>query len=193
MERCSGMKPTDKPTVLVVEDKERLRELYGRWLSETYRVVTARSATEALDVFDDSIDVVLLDRRMPDASGDDVLAEMRSSETDVRIAMVTAVEPTDDVVDLGFDEYLCKPVDAETLRDLVARLVQRAEFDTRVNRQFVVVRKIALLEKYMTDAELESSEAYEKLRREYDDLKTDLVDTVDDLLHEDLGAVIAGY
>ena len=88
----------DKPTVLLVEDEERLRELYGGWLSKAHRVVTARNATEALDVFDDSIDVVLLDRRMPDASSDDVLAEMRSSETDVRIAMVTAVEPTDDVV-----------------------------------------------------------------------------------------------
>jgi DNA-binding response OmpR family regulator len=187
------MKSSNKPTVLVVEDNERLRELYGRWLSETHRVVTARSATEALDVFDDLIDLVLLDRRMPDASGDGVLAEMRGFEADVRIAMVTAVEPTDDVVDLGFDEYLCKPVDAETLRDLVARLVQRAEFGTRVNRQFVVARKIALLEKYMTDAELEASEAYEELRREYDDLNTDLVDTVDDLSHEDLGAVIGGH
>ena len=193
MGRWSGMNSADKPTVLVVEDNERLRELYGRWLSEAHRVVTARNATEALDVFDDSIDVVLLDRRMPDAPGDDVLAGMRSSETDVRIAMVTAVEPRDDVVDLGFDEYLCKPVDAETLRALVARLVQRAEFGTRVNRQFVVARKIALLEKYMTDAELESSEAYEELRREYDDLNTDLVDTVDDLSHEDLGVVIAGH
>lgn len=45
----------------------------------------------------------------------------------------------------------------------------------------------------MTDAELESSEAYEELRREYDDLNTDLVDTVDDLSHEDLGAVIGGH
>ena len=187
------MKSSDKPTVLVVEDKERLRELYGGWVSEAYEVVTARTAEEALDVFDDSIDVVLLDRRMPDASGDDILAEMRGSETDVRIAMVTAVEPTDDVVNLGFDEYLCKPVDAETLRDLVTRLVQRAEFGTRVNRQFVVARKIALLEKHMTDAELEVSEAYEELRREYDDLNTDLVDTVDDLSHEDLGAVIGGH
>jgi DNA-binding response OmpR family regulator len=90
------MKSSDKPTVLVVEDKERLRELYGGWVSEAYEVVTARTAEEALDVFDDSIDVVLLDRRMPDASGDDILAEMRGSETDVRIAMVTAIEPTDE-------------------------------------------------------------------------------------------------
>jgi hypothetical protein len=62
-----------------------------------------------------------------------------------------------------------------------------------VNRQFVVARKIALLEKHMTDAELEVSEAYEELRREYDDLNTDLVDSVDDLSHEDLGAVIGGH
>ena len=179
--------------VLVVEDNEQLSELYEGWLSETYEVLTAGNAEEALGMFDDTIDVVLLDRRMPGTSGDSVLSEMRAAAADVRIALVTAVEPAEDVVNLGFDEYLCKPVDAETLRDLVARLVRRGEFGAGLTRQFAVARKIALLEEHMTASELEASDAYEELKREYDGLDADLVSAVDDLSHEELGAVIAGH
>ena len=179
--------------VLVVEDNEQLSELYEGWLSETYEVLTAGNAEEALGMFDDTIDVVLLDRRMPGTSGDSVLSEMRAAAADVRIALVTAVEPAEDVVNLGFDEYLCKPVDAETLRDLVARLVRRGEFGAGLTRQFAVARKIALLEEHMTASELEESDAYEELKHEYDGLDADLVSAVDDLSHEELGAVIAGH
>jgi DNA-binding response OmpR family regulator len=179
--------------VLVVEDNEQLSQLYAGWLSETYEVITAGSAEEALGMLDDTIDVVLLDRRMPGTSGDRVLPEMRAAAADVRIALVTAVEPAEDVVKLGFDEYLCKPVDAETLRDLVGRLVRRGEFGAGLTRQFAVARKIALLEEHLSASELEESEAYEELKREYNGLNADLVSAVDDLSHEDLGAVIAGH
>ena len=182
-----------RSTVLVVEDSEQLSQLYAGWLSETYEVMTAGSAEEALGMLDDTVDVVLLDRRMPGTSGDRVLPEMRAAATDVRIALVTAVEPTEDVVNLGFDEYLCKPVDAETLRDLVARFVRRGEFGAGLTRQFAVARKVALLEEHMTASELEESEAYEELKREYDGLDADLVSAVNDLSHEELGAVIAGH
>lgn len=38
------------------------------------------------------------------------------------IGMVTAVEPTMDIVDLPFDDYIVKPVDRETLLDLLKHL-----------------------------------------------------------------------
>ena len=182
-----------RPKVLVVEDNERLSQLYAGWLSETCEVMTAGSAEEALELLDDTVDVVLLDRRMPGMSGDRVLPEVRAAATDVRIALVTAVEPTEDVVNLDFDEYLCKPVSAETLRDLVARFVRRGEFGAGLTRQFAVARKVALLEEHMTASELKESDAYEELKREYDGLDADLVSAVDDLSHEELGAVIAGH
>ena len=93
------------PTVLVVEDEPDIAALYSGFLEERYDVTVAETATEAVDRVDAAVDVVLLDRRLPDGSGDDVLEHIRESGYDCRVAMVTAVEPDFDIIDMGFDLY----------------------------------------------------------------------------------------
>ncbi|MFB6105679.1 MAG: response regulator, partial [Halobacteriaceae archaeon] len=62
-----------RPTVVVVDDEEGIAEAYSYWLSDEYDVRTAQSGAGALETIDEDVDVVLLDRRMPDRSGDEVL------------------------------------------------------------------------------------------------------------------------
>ncbi len=83
----------DLPLVLVVEDEPDLADLYATWLRGEYRVRVAYGGREALEKLDDEVEVVLLDRRMPDLSGDEALKEIRERGFDCRVAMVTAVEP----------------------------------------------------------------------------------------------------
>lgn len=124
----------DRPTVLVVEDEEAVVEAYAMWLSDTANVRTATGGREALELVDEDVDAVLLDRRMPDLSGDETLAEMRERGHDCPVAMVTAVDPTVDVdgVDASFETYLTKPVTKEQIVDAVAELLERSAHDEPV-------------------------------------------------------------
>lgn len=136
----------DCPHVLVVDDEPDVRELYADHLAREYDVSTAASGSEALDVLDGSVDVVLLDRRMPGLHGDDTLERIRASGIDVRVAAVSGVGVGLDVVGLPVDAYLQKPVDPEDLRDAVDRLVRVARYDDRVRQYFAVLHKQAALE-----------------------------------------------
>ncbi|WP_336037690.1 response regulator [Halobacterium yunchengense] len=167
----------DEATVLVVDDEEGLADLYAIWLREQYAVRTAYDGDQALQALDASVDVVLLDRQMPGVSGDDVLETVRERDVDCRVAMVTAVEPELDIVDLGFDDYLRKPVDRETLRATVDRLLRRSTYDDAVREYFSAARKHALLVESDDPTVADSSE-FETLEDRLDELRDRLDDVV---------------
>ncbi|MFB6256401.1 MAG: response regulator transcription factor [Haloplanus sp.] len=108
--------------MLIVEDETRLADLYAEILGADYDVVTAYSGTEALDVADESVDAVFLDRKMPGLSGGEVLERLRDRGHDYPVAMLTAVRPDWDIAEMGFDDYLLKPVDAQDLHNATERL-----------------------------------------------------------------------
>lgn len=116
----------DPPTVLFVDDEPSIADGHAELLSEHYRTLTAYDGGGALEHIDDSVDVVCLDRRMPGTSGDDVLAAMRERGFDQPVVMLTAVEPDADVVDMGYDAYLVKPIDATALYETVDHLLTRS-------------------------------------------------------------------
>ena len=169
----------DAPLVLIVEDEPDLADLYAAWLSSDYRVRTAYGGQEALDELDEQIDVVLLDRRMPGVSGDEVLEEIRERGLDCRIAMVTAVEPDFDIVEMGFDDYLVKPVAKEELYETVESLLTRSSYDEGVQELYALASKKALLESEKGSAELEESQEYQQLERELEALRSELGETLD--------------
>jgi len=168
----------DTPLVLVVEDEPDLADLYATWLEGDHRVRVANGGREALDAMDAAVDVVLLDRRMPDLSGDEVLDEMVDRGLDCPVAMVTAVEPDFDVIEMGFDDYLVKPVTREDLRETVADLVARRQYDEGIQELFSVASKKALLEAEKGEAALRDNDEYRQLAERFDALRADLDTTV---------------
>lgn len=168
------MTDREPTTVLVVEDEEDLAEMYADWLAEDYEVRVAFEGDSALSKMDDAVDVVLLDRLMPGMSGDEVLAELRDGGFDLRVAMITAVEPDFDVLEMGFDDYLVKPVFAEEIRATVERLLARGSYDDRLQRYFALVSKRSALEAYRPPEELGDSEEYTEIAAEIDRLRSEL-------------------
>lgn len=84
-------------TVLVVDDERGLADLYTIWLEDDYDVKTAYSGTEAIDAIDPTIDVALLDRQMPDVSGDDVVADFDDADYEVLFRQLSGPDgDTDD-------------------------------------------------------------------------------------------------
>jgi DNA-binding response OmpR family regulator len=173
------------PIVLVVEDEPDLADLYATWLDGEYRVRVAYGGNEALDELDDSVSVVLLDRRMPDLSGDEALAEIRSRGFDCRVAMVTAVEPDFDIVAMGFDDYLVKPVSKEALHETVSNLLLRSAYNEGVQKLFALSSKKALLESEKGPAALSESEEYQELDRRLSELRRELDETLDEFSEAD--------
>lgn len=146
------MKDQEPAKVLVVDDDEALTEVYTAWLGDRYDVETATSGAAALDALDEDVSVVLLDRRMPGLPGEAVLETVRREGYECRVAMVTGVRPDTDVVDMGFDEYLVKPVSADDLNAVVERLRERQSYDDQLQEYYALAAKRATLEE-----ELESS------------------------------------
>jgi len=177
-----------QPTVLAVDDEPDLAELYRVYLADEYDVRIATGGEEAIEMTDDTVDVVLLDRRMPDLSGHEVLAELREQGYDARIAMLTAVEPDVDIVEMPFDDYKTKPVTKEDLLTLVEVLLHRAEFDENSQEFFALASKKAALEATdMTD-----TEEYEELLAQIETVRDRVDTTLDSLSARDAFVEVPG-
>ncbi|PCR90755.1 response regulator transcription factor [Natrinema ejinorense] len=176
---------TDTPSVLIVEDEPDLANLYAAWLEAECDVETSYDGTEALDAIDESIDVVLLDRRMPGLSGDTVLDTIRERGLDCRVAMVTAVEPDFDIIEMGFDDYLVKPVSKDELVEIIDQLLLRTSYDAQLQEFFALASKKALLDDQKTEAERRSSQEYAELKDRLAVRRVQVNDTMQELLEQD--------
>jgi DNA-binding response OmpR family regulator len=168
----------EPPLVLVVEDERDLADLYATWLRGEYRVRVAYGGREAIEKIDSEVDVALLDRRMPDLSGDETLQAIREEGIDCRVAMVTAVEPDFDIVAMGFDDYLVKPVTREALTGTVENLLLRNTYDEGIQELFALSSKKALLEAEKDPATLDENEEYQELTEQVAELRAELDETL---------------
>jgi len=117
-------------TVLVVDDERALVGMVASLLGEEgYEIVTAYDGETALRRHaEESPDLVILDRKLPKISGDEVCKRIRASST-TPILMLTGERGADErakLLDLGADDYLEKPFSARELRSRVRALLRRA-------------------------------------------------------------------
>lgn len=179
--------------VLVVEDEPDLADLYGTWLNERYETDVVYDASEARDRLQQgSYEVVLLDRRMPGVSGDELLDTIRAHNFDCSVAMVTAVSPDFDIIEMGFDSYVIKPVTADDLFDLVERLRDISEYERQVQQLYALVDKRAILEAEKTADQLAASDEYEALGEEIDRLQAESRSTLGAIDDSDFRSLMQG-
>jgi DNA-binding NtrC family response regulator len=126
------MKPA---TILIVDDERLIRwSLSERLRASGYLVVEAATAAEALDRHREGADLVLLDYRLPDSDGLDVLRRIRDENADTLVVMLTAHGSVDIAVEAmkqGAFHYATKPFRL----DEVALLVEKALETTRLRRE----------------------------------------------------------
>lgn len=179
----------NRPTVLVVDDERGLADLYEIWLSDDYEIRVAYDGESALDNLDETVDVVLLDRQMPDLTGDEVLQTIQDEEMACRVAMVTAVDPNFDIVEMGFDDYVQKPVDKERLQDVVSGLLDRSSYDQAVESYFTAIRKRSLLQERKDASTLEENEEYQELQETIEILEAEMDDVTNRFEDDDFDAL----
>jgi DNA-binding response OmpR family regulator len=112
----------DKPRrrVLIVEDEPALRQSYARVFTPRYDLAFAATGAEALEqVEQHRPDVAVLDMRLPDTDGVELLRRIRVSQPDLPVIITTAymsIEPQLKVLDLPHSGYIVKPFRLEELR-----------------------------------------------------------------------------
>ncbi len=169
------------PTVLIVDDEEDIADIYTFQLQDQYTVRTVYGGQEAIEEVDEDVDVVLLDRRMPGLSGNEVLERIRADGYDCRVIMVTAIDPEFDIIEMPFDDYLCKPVDKETLREAIEQQLTAKQYDETVSELFRATSKLTVLEHEMSKEELDGSEEYQRLKETTAAMRCDAASLMDEL------------
>lgn len=175
-----------RPVVLVVEDDEALADFYTESLADKYEVRTAYGGPAALDRYDEAVDIVLLDRRMPEISGDEVLERIRDHSHDCRVAMVTAVSPDFDIVEMRFDDYLVKPVSKEELRQMVEELLALTTYGERIQEYYTLSAKHTALTENPPSGGIMDSEEYDSLLEELSRVQSEFEELRGDLDYEQL-------
>jgi two-component system, OmpR family, alkaline phosphatase synthesis response regulator PhoP len=118
--------------LLLVEDEPSIRDVVRLNLEmEGYEVVTSGNGRQALDLIKGQhFDLLLLDVMLPEVDGFTIAEQVRLTNTEVPILMLTAKDqPTDRIQGLkkGADDYLTKPFNLEELLLRVQNLLRRSQ------------------------------------------------------------------
>jgi len=137
----TGATTLDKQTfaILVVDDERTLRFTLKEGLTEDgYRVETASDAAEALErLARDEYQLVLLDQKLPDKNGIDLLREIRAMRRDVQVVMMTAYGKFEQAVEAtkaGCYEYVAKPFELDHMKLIIQNALAQTRLAEEVNR-----------------------------------------------------------
>ena len=177
MEQHTG---AGRPNVLVVDDEQEVADAYALRVKGVCDVEAVYDGETALErARKRPIDVLLLDRHMPGLSGDEVLASLADRGFDGQIVMVTAIDPGFDVLDMPFDDYLCKPLEREDVRAAVDHQCTVLGYEL-LGEYFSVESTRSVLEAELSVDERSDHPAYADVERRSQRLKRRIRRLLDD-------------
>ncbi len=136
-----GLKPLEpnggiRPVILVVDDDPGIRESFRLILEDSYDVLCVPDGGQALETLRSyQVDLVLLDIRLPDMDGIEVLERLRTLDEHLDVILVTAVQTVRTAVSamkLGAFDYLTKPFEEEEILSVVRRALEKRALDREV-------------------------------------------------------------
>src|SRR5262249_29362231 len=124
-------KKTMKGKIMVVDDAADIRDLLGAVLRDTYDVSEAKSGAELKQSFSQQQpDVVLLDIKLPDADGLDLLPQIKKQWPDTEVIVLTGnatFEAAVEATKRGAYHFLNKPFDTQGLLVTVERALEHKQ------------------------------------------------------------------
>ncbi len=122
-DRTSMGQARRKPTLLIVDDERRFAESLQLAIEDEFVVFAAHSLRTAREILKCiSPAAVLLDVRLPDGHGLDLLGEIQRSEAPTVVVIMTAystVETFISATNLGASDYVTKPLNIDQLREIL--------------------------------------------------------------------------
>jgi DNA-binding NtrC family response regulator len=128
-----------KPRILVIDDEESPRESLRFILKDRYDVTLMDGGPNGLEALAKSepFDVVLLDMKMPQMDGLEVLSRILQHTPTMPVVMVTAIteaKPAVQAMKMGAADYLQKPFDVDEIRLVVDRILKEKALEREVGR-----------------------------------------------------------
>jgi len=119
-----------KRTVLIVDDDKIIREQLEKEMARNFFITfTATDGRSALEVFDrESVDILLLDVRLPDMDGLDVLGQVKAKKPECEVIVMTGFGSHDIAIKAlryGAIDYLEKPIQSEVLTAAIGRASEK--------------------------------------------------------------------
>ena len=158
--------------VLIVDDDEGMRHSVRRLLQmDGYAIEMVGSSRELRAKADvDKFFAILLDRRLPDADGSELLEELKQRAPQASILIVTGhadMDSTLRAIRNGVHDYLIKPVDPETLRSRLNTLAEfyrvRQELQVSERRMRFLVENLPAGAVYIDDQQLFGNKTLERM------------------------------
>ena len=115
--------------ILVVDDEEHIRYLYSEELSEAgYEVITTDSGHKLLEkIEDERPDLIVLDIKMVDYNGLDLLQDIRKEFYDLPVVLCTAYDTfKEDMKSISADFYVIKSFDLTELKNKITMALEAA-------------------------------------------------------------------
>jgi DNA-binding HxlR family transcriptional regulator len=162
--------------ILVADDDETMSDLYAAVLGKEYDVFRASNGREALSALDESVDLAVVDRRMPGLSGDEVANRCEELGIDCPIVVCTAFGPDESVLDLPIDAYLTKPVSPTELRETVVSVLARRGLTAREREYRALASRLEAVSEESPDPSARRSAAYRDALDRLESLETALGD-----------------
>jgi len=142
------------PRILIIDDDKSLLESYTVLLEDEFQVSTAESGESGLELLrHEDVHLILLDVRLPDISGIEVLRRIKALDENVDVIMITAVKDVRvavEAIKLGAYDYLEKPFEIDEILALLRRTLEHQtllrevlylrDLRAEVDRYFVVGR-----------------------------------------------------
>lgn len=125
--------------ILVIDDEENMLELYSRILGkEGYKVTTALTAEEALDLFRSKVfDLIIADLALPGMNGVELLKKVKEEDPDIPYILITAygtVESAVEAMKLGAFDYIPKPFQTEELKIVIKKALKEYQLAQELKR-----------------------------------------------------------
>ena len=129
-----------EPQILVVDDEAAMRALIsGAFASEGINVTTAETRSEAIAIVSKyEFDVIVVDKRLPDGSGLDIIDAVRRRSDHSQAIVITAYSDTNSAiqaVSMGVFRYILKPFDLKALKNDIMQALETARLHHDLERR----------------------------------------------------------
>jgi DNA-binding NtrC family response regulator len=115
------------PKILIVDDEEHIRYLYSEELTEAgYEVITTDSGYKLLEMIEkEKPDLVVLDIKMVEYNGLDLLQDIRNNFYELPVVLCTAYDTfKEDMKSIAADFYVIKSFDLTELKNKIAMALE---------------------------------------------------------------------
>jgi DNA-binding NtrC family response regulator len=118
--------PEKKPTILICDDEEGIRESFKLILSDAYTLEFAKDGNQALEMLKNgsSPSLMLLDIKMPKIHGMEILKQVKKIKPSLPVIIVTgyqSVEMAQEAIRLGAADYIPKPFESKQILKTAGR------------------------------------------------------------------------